>query len=455
MSSDSILAPPLPPPLPPSSPSQQQRQQLHYSAAIIRPTTAGLVNQQPPRFATNLDVPNNQQNLTQVDVQNHRVCNSLSPSPSPVNGTLSSQEFKDELLKKQMKVSSNNQLVDVEDRIKQNQEEGRMFAKRGDYLLPDKLLTAAQREKKPFAYSPDVNDPNNRGKLDLTQIKSPIMRKRLLANMDSNDETVELTSEHVHEEEEDADEREFRQQVAAIKHYQPTSFENYPTTTRQENSNSINHNNYKIQYNGPPKFYNSNNQNLAQSQDCFVNLANEVNKSINGLSQLVSNLGLSSNNHQTTQAPRHYSNTSDSFNTFNKVAPLSRNTTLVNTCKRYNQPRAQSENHNRYMDTSIGDFLLSPDSSYYSSGSLSRSPSNGLDCYHNEPLQSSHRAFRPIQTFATSNPNNVCQQQSSYMNNYDAQLDSLERTARRIESELNDLRNIASLSQKRDNYRHF
>lgn len=53
--------------------------------------------------------------------------------------------------------------------------------------LPDKLMNTMKREKKPFTYTPLAVGDN--GKLDLNQIKSPKMKKRLMANME--DEKVQ------------------------------------------------------------------------------------------------------------------------------------------------------------------------------------------------------------------------------------------------------------------------
>lgn len=106
---------------------------------------------------------------------------------------LSSQKFKDELAVKQARLSPNpDSQLSIDDKIRMRKERER--ARGGDLAceqsarLPDKLVNSStlQRDKRPFAYSPDVSDPNNRGKLDLSQIKSPIMRRRLMANMEES-----------------------------------------------------------------------------------------------------------------------------------------------------------------------------------------------------------------------------------------------------------------------------
>lgn len=71
---------------------------------------------------------------------------------------------------------------------------------RQSMYLPAKLSSTLQRQdKKPFAYTAEVNDPNNRGKLDLSQIKSPAMKRRLLANMASSEERDENLDENLDE----------------------------------------------------------------------------------------------------------------------------------------------------------------------------------------------------------------------------------------------------------------
>jgi hypothetical protein len=147
-------------------------------------------------------------------------CQSASTSTEPANSAnfasvsptnlMSSQLFKDELKLQQSRLSPNpdSGQLSIDERIRLRREtDGRSLPARSHAndtnhvpsssqpnrqapgRLPDKLLTtssAQQRDKQPFAYSPDVSDPNNRGKLDLSQIKSPTMRRRLLANMESS-----------------------------------------------------------------------------------------------------------------------------------------------------------------------------------------------------------------------------------------------------------------------------
>lgn len=114
-----------------------------------------------------------------------------------------SPEFKQELQAKQLSLmSANSDATSIEEKIRRNKminfqcrsnnissSNGRnQFQHEQQQLIPEKLMSAMQKETKPFAYTVNVSDPNNRGKLDLSQIKSPTMRRRLLANMESAEE---------------------------------------------------------------------------------------------------------------------------------------------------------------------------------------------------------------------------------------------------------------------------
>ena len=170
---------PVPPPEPPagymkpigrvhspnSSPSPDARS--------IRPTTAGLL-----QFPAPAHLLEEQHSLLHT---------------RPLVGQPKRELFKDELRVRQNQMNRASserraQGVSIDEQLRRrslraNDNDARLQS------LPDKLVSSGamgqQKDKRPFAYSPDVNDPNNRGKLDLSQIKSPIMRRRLLANMES------------------------------------------------------------------------------------------------------------------------------------------------------------------------------------------------------------------------------------------------------------------------------
>lgn len=433
--------PPLPPPPPPlpqiaisnlnqtinsnSNNNGYAHTLAQIPSSLIRPTTAGLLQQQQ-KPSTEFSYTTNGENCFSK-------ANSLAPGATV--RSLSSPEFKDELIKKQSKFS--NLSVPVEERIKQKQTTDNMVFSRQQ--LPDKLLLTAQREKKPFAYSPDVNDPNNRGKIDLSQIKSPIMRRRLLANMESGEgdeskdneeeELDDYQKENYNGEEESlqhinpinliySNGQQQQQQngekdnytkfsdqqpTIEIKHYEPIKFENYSPFSINNNTIKVDRvvglDEPSIQYYERPVFYNTrydnssspiNNQaqlnnsyysnSLASSSSispqsvsteqqslsssCSLSnqrrldeLSNEVNESLNSLSELVSNLEFANkNNYNNHQRMTSFSSCQEK--NFRQQQPLHSPTFTVNG------------NNKR----SIGDYLLSQDTSYFSSNSSNTNP---------------------------------------------------------------------------------
>lgn len=182
--------PPPPPPLPERSqtisplPGLARDSLAHqnHTNLVARPTTAGLL-QYPSIESMSLSPGRHSPGSQQVEYPR------LASSP----------QFKKELLERQTKFSQLNSTSPIEDRIKSRQiaheplQTSPIANDDGPNPMPDKLLSSSmqQRDKRPFAYSPDVNDPNNRGKLDLTHIKSPVMRRRLIHNMQSQSENDE------------------------------------------------------------------------------------------------------------------------------------------------------------------------------------------------------------------------------------------------------------------------
>ncbi|XP_054155638.1 probable serine/threonine-protein kinase DDB_G0282963 [Oppia nitens] len=61
--------------------------------------------------------------------------------------------------------------------------------------LPDKLLNTMNKDKKPFTYTPSGVSGTEKGKLDLSSIRSPKMKKRLLANLADDEEEGEAEEE--------------------------------------------------------------------------------------------------------------------------------------------------------------------------------------------------------------------------------------------------------------------
>lgn len=261
----------------------------------------------------------------------------LHPADS---ANVSSQKFKDELAVKQARLSPNpDAKLSIDERIRLNKENQSLNsdpACRANNRLPDKLNNSSslQRDKRPFAYSPDVNDPNNRGKIDLSQIKSPMMRRRLIANMqDSEDQANEaelqkgcvpegchsqeldeggakvaspVVREHVPIRLLDADLQQqqpiyHQPQQAATLNQQQQQQAGHPVLSANPNgdrqappmSRPI------IRYNSPPKFYQLQQQAARSSGlDYLESLNDEIAESLESLSLLANNLDTS---------PRHYS----------------------------------------------------------------------------------------------------------------------------------------------------
>lgn len=187
---------------------------------IIRPTTAGLL--QFPTPAINYLSPEDANQQVNHSSSSRSV--SLSPSLTGSGQAVDfgSSKFKDELLARQSKITGLNSVLPIEDRIKSNKQASsqeqqqkqrqtspamQMGSAHQDHV-PNRLVSSLRKDKRPFAYSPGVNDPNNRGKLDLTQIKSPIMRMRLLANMNSTDDDDENDENEFNEEDEEVSNQE-------------------------------------------------------------------------------------------------------------------------------------------------------------------------------------------------------------------------------------------------------
>lgn len=290
--SASQQAPPPPPP-----PLMNNLRVNSTSAALIRPTNAGLLPQHGPSAST---LSYDQQVPTSSG-------HSVAPSSSP----LSSAAFKNELMAKQSRFSSLSPSPNgpsIDDRIKSRKEASHLVNQQQlapSNGVPEKLLSTMQKDKRPFAYSPDVNDPNNKAKLDLTQIKSPIMRRRLLANMESSEDRES-------DDDDDAD-----QQTTVNVNTEHNQIESQPVTLARhsspifEDTRTIPANDYRqhsqlpgpprIKYNEAPRFYNNNNlTDLNQEPRYLDDLGAQVAESLESLSLLVNNLDTRNQSNSTT-----------------------------------------------------------------------------------------------------------------------------------------------------------
>lgn len=329
----------------------------------------------------------------------------ITTTYSPTN-LLSSCMFKNELKAKQSQFSTTSE--DIDERIRQRREaqmtSGRPMQQMPSDRMPEKLLSTAQRERRPFAYSPDANDPNNRGKLDLTQIKSPTMRRRLLANMDSG-EKQKIEDEY----EPAADESTPPQGCQTVHCERYESFMEAPT----RNSGSKQHQ-VIIQYNGPPTFYNTRQETTqswadhewlrqpskgvarSRNADYLEHLNAEVAESLESLSLLVNDLDrsspssrLSSSPHQQAQQLAMNRHQGRHLSTFAPPKQISDSNQSIRSTQPYHS--APSFYSTLPSGRLVGDFLLAPDSNYFApsslSGPYSMAPYYGTNLDIDEPVR--------------------------------------------------------------------
>lgn len=450
MNSRPSTKPPPPPPLPrsenllklsTSSKFDSQNRISNYihtpagiKIATIKPTTAGLLKY--PAIEDNC----NMQQVSSNDAE--------YPPSSNLMGT---QMFKNELLSKQLKIS-NASSQSIDDRLKARKEQERNLFGNLDNsnmvqdrhqtnYLPEKLASTLPRDKQPFSYSVDVNDPNNKGKLDLTQIKSPIMRRRLLANMNSaerSDDESESDSEEIHTTTTrvtEANQKPFQRRLESptIIHYE-SNRENNNQPVSQEQSAAMSP---IIRYNEPPLFYNSINNpgqpapyaptngfnqfSNSNAQSCYIDELNlEVAKSLDSLSMLVANLpgpevsttGLQSHERHTRHEINNYQpSQSNRRSTFLPHDYYNGNSTeLANRhLSSYTSPEVS---HHALKNRSIGDYLLSPNTDYFATSSASLpysiSPFYGSNLEPEICSFSAHSSAKPSsgKTFYPINKNN-------------------------------------------------
>lgn len=197
-SSHLVPAPPVPPPQPPkpntfkSSLKQLQQQQM-------------LVGQAGPNSS---QVIKNYEHYDVDDIRSHKTSDQIASSINftdqirAKHSMLGARNVKYEDIFNQISKSLPTNQDSTEIRFKsssQTNEQNQYRSASADsnmQFMPAKLFASLGREdKKPFAYTAEVNDPNNRGKLDLSQIKSAAMKRRLMANMASSEERDEAPNQ--------------------------------------------------------------------------------------------------------------------------------------------------------------------------------------------------------------------------------------------------------------------
>lgn len=99
--------------------------------------------------------------------------------------TFGTQRFKDELIEKQSRMGPRAGNLSIDERLKaKRREEERKLLSSVSSVIPEKRLTSD-----PLG----VNDPNNKGLLNLDHIKSEKIKERLLANVNSGEISDEET----------------------------------------------------------------------------------------------------------------------------------------------------------------------------------------------------------------------------------------------------------------------
>lgn len=379
------LEPPTPPPLPPAlllSSSKAEGRQLNHTNASINPAMDFSHHSSTPKTAQQVA---QDKNLTQ-----------------PI---MSSKLFKDELIAKHSQMASTNCPSSIEDRIRNEKE---LFSSRQEIIdsrspkqvddVLGKLLSNVQEERRPFAYSPEVNDPNNRGRLDLNQIKSPTMRQRLLTNLNSledvEDDKVKELNEGTIDYEGSTPHRE--KQEYCIKYFQP-EFEN---SYKADGEARINSTPQSIRYyNTPPLIHNIGDNSVPISPTDSLKytdrLGIELAKSLDSLSLLVSNLETSPERigqHNQRHTFEQKSGERDKPIDDEWKQQLQQKTStfgphgLTRRFDDQNEKRTRGSSYSP-IDTastyerSIGDYLLSPDSNYFTACSSRTSPYSILPYY--------------------------------------------------------------------------
>lgn len=202
LASSSPSVPPPPPPPPPQplksntfNSSLKQQQQLQRLLARAEPelSEVGLNYNKNSSYCHNKDELNgNIRSDYRVSNQNATLIN-LTDEIKAKHSMLANSNNNHQQISKSLPTNQvardTNRFINCND---QNNQFRSASADSNMQFMPAKLFASLGREdKKPFAYTAEVNDPNNRGKLDLSQIKSAAMKRRLMANMASSEERDE------------------------------------------------------------------------------------------------------------------------------------------------------------------------------------------------------------------------------------------------------------------------
>lgn len=405
--------PPPPPPPPSSSPSPGKfisaiNGKPQNNPRMIEPTTTGLI--QRPQF------------------ENQRLGVQQVVGCPPSMPTMSSPEFKNELLARQSQISSASATSTIDDRIKSRKEEENNWRQRDlenensfnngchqDHQMkhmPDKLVSTIKGDIRPFSYSVGFNDPNNKGKLDLSQIKSPTMRRRLLMNM--------VSLEEANEDSEREEPQNHCNEIQSGSSRPDRFIDKAPLDQAVYKKVPI------VEYKNPPMFYNLSppiQQNLSRENQTQTRISNdylhdldlEVANSLDSLTSLVNSL----------PQPRISRPNPNEFNPISTnnfgsrieylphsdrgVSTFLPHDGTINRSKTLSNRSSPIESYSATPTRSVGDYLIAPDSSYFSICSRSEPYSvspyygshldennyNGLTTNYLREPQASSKTFSP------------------------------------------------------------
>lgn len=368
----------------------------------------------PPPLPSNPGIANSfvHRNLGQIQPTRAGLLDYRGHESAPI-GKLGSQMFKDELKEKHSMLSNQEALgSNIEDRIKANREESRMQPNLRDEVYAngtaDRLMQTSKLERKPFAYSPDMSDPNNRGKLDLAHIKSAAMRRRLMVNMKSSEsygdedtETLGCSNET----------ETVPLRAPVIIHHPPVrDFNFHKHQSSRDNPQAshcfVNSQTPTIQYNDAPQFYNPSHldryrgtrsadpiasDRQRESDERYARLGAELVESLESLSQLVSKLqdSTQAEHYNSSDQRRHNSQPPDQMTSFSPGIMQSSAP----------QNRSQRNFSSVSQERRIDDYLPVADAQYFTT--IANNGPYSVSPFYGDPLDIQHCAFAPISSLPT------------------------------------------------------
>lgn len=284
--------------------------------------------------------------------------------------------FRDAIISKQSQLLMNRRSIDEQVRKQKEENTGMSDSSKCIKMVgyPEYQLDhgSTGKDRKPFAYCATLNDPNNRGKLDLTEVKSAAMRRRLLANLASSEddqETIISYETHTVEPRDDIETEKWRviyhEPIAESEYidYNKTTFKNdKPISIVRHDAKPLLFEHPKELYTGTRKFQ------PLDRMDSIERLNLELTGSLDSLSKMISSIG----NHSRPDSVATNSQKSS-------PESLTRDYGLVGKTQTkplgarfdresngfYNGTRDHIHDERSCQRVSIGDLLLDPSSTHY------------------------------------------------------------------------------------------